>query len=183
MRDQKGENMQADQNHKSTTVGIFNSHQNAEDTVRSLKATGFKMDQLSIVGKDQSEDQGSAYYHNGEQMKTWGKQGAFWGGIWGLLMGSAFFALPGFGPLLVAGPLAVGILGALEGATAVGNLSALGAGLFSFGIPEKNLTRYEAAIRDGNFVLLAHLNPEEIEQARALFQKNGAIGEVETFEV
>jgi hypothetical protein len=38
-------------------------------------------------------------------MKYWGKQGAFWGGLWGMLFGAAFFAIPGLGPILVAGPL------------------------------------------------------------------------------
>jgi hypothetical protein len=68
-------------------------------------------------------------------MKYWGKLGAFWGGVWGLLFGSAMFLIPGVGPLLVAGPLVGWIVGALEGAVVVGGLSAMGAGLYSLGIP------------------------------------------------
>ena len=68
-------------------------------------------------------------------MKYWGKMGAFWGGIGGLLFGSAFFWVPGIGPLLVAGPLASSIIGALEGAAVVGGLSAVGAGLYGIGYP------------------------------------------------
>jgi hypothetical protein len=30
--------------------------------------------------------------------------GAFWGGLWGLLFGAAFFAIPGIGPVVIAGP-------------------------------------------------------------------------------
>ena len=41
----------------------------------------------------------------GDRMKYWGKLGTFWGGLWGLLFGAAFFAIPGIGPVLVAGPL------------------------------------------------------------------------------
>jgi len=37
-------------------------------------------------------------------MMYWGKVGAYWGGFWGLLFGSAAFAIPGFGPVLMAGP-------------------------------------------------------------------------------
>ena len=36
-------------------------------------------------------------------MQYWGKLGAFWGGIWGLLFGAAFFAIPGIGPVLGEG--------------------------------------------------------------------------------
>jgi hypothetical protein len=51
------------------------------------------------------------YYNAGDRMKYWGKLGAFWGGFWGLLFGSAFFLIPGVGPLLVAGPLVGWIVG------------------------------------------------------------------------
>jgi hypothetical protein len=44
--------------------------------------------------------------------EDWGKTGAFWGGFWGLLFGSAFFAIPGIGPVLVAEPLVARIVGA-----------------------------------------------------------------------
>ena len=59
------------------------------------------------------------YYNTGDRMKHWGKLGAFWGGIWGMLFGAAFFAIPGLGPILVAGPLVAWIVGALEGAVVV----------------------------------------------------------------
>jgi len=44
-----------------------------------------------------------------------------------MLFGSAFFFIPGIGPLLVAGPLITWIVGAAEGAVVVGGLSAIGA--------------------------------------------------------
>ena len=69
-------------------------------------------------------------------MKYWGSLGAFWGGLWGLLVGAAFFWVPGVGPLLVAGPVAAWIIGDLEGGVVVGGLSVLGAALYSAGIPK-----------------------------------------------
>jgi hypothetical protein len=30
-------------------------------------------------------------------MKYWGVRGAFWDGIWGLLLGASFFLVPGVG--------------------------------------------------------------------------------------
>jgi hypothetical protein len=59
-------------------------------------------------------------------MKYWGKLGAFWGGFWGLLFGSAMFAIPGIGPILVAGPLVAWIVAGLEGAVVVGGFSGNG---------------------------------------------------------
>ena len=55
-------------------------------------------------------------YNTGDRMKHWGKLGAFWGGLWGMLFGAAFFVIPGLGPVLAAGPVVAWIVGALEGA-------------------------------------------------------------------
>jgi hypothetical protein len=103
-------------------------------------------------------------------MKYWGKMGAFWGGIWGMLFGFAFFAIPGIGPILVAGPLVAWIVGALEGAVVVGGLSALGAGLFSIGIPKDSVVKYEAALKSDKFLLLAHGTADEVARARNIMQ-------------
>ena len=83
-----------------------------------------------FVGKGyHTDEQVVGYYNTGDRMKYWGKVGAFWGGFWGLLFGSAFFMIPGLGPILAAGPVVGWIVAALEGAVEVGALSAVGAGL------------------------------------------------------
>jgi hypothetical protein len=53
-------------------------------------------------------------------MKRWGGIGAFRCGFWGLLFGGAFFAIPGIGPILIAGPLVAWIIGGLECEVVVG---------------------------------------------------------------
>lgn len=104
----------------------------------------------------------------GDRMKLWGKTGAFWGGLWGLLFGSAFFWIPGLGPLLVAGPLVSWIVGALEGAIAVGGLSAIGAGLYSLGIPKDSILQYETALKTDKFVLIAHGSTDDMTHAKEI---------------
>ena len=98
-------------------------------------------------------------------MKYWGKLGVFRGGMWGLLFGSAFFFIPGIGPLLIAGPLVGWIVGALEGALLVGGVSAVGAALCSQGIPENSVLKYETSIKVGKFVLIAHTSADEAKRA------------------
>jgi len=52
------------------------------------------MKKLSVVGKDyHTEENVIGYYNTGDRMATWGKSGLFWGWIWGLLFGSAFFII------------------------------------------------------------------------------------------
>ncbi len=89
---------------KSAVVAVYPSHDQAEEALKELQRSGFDMKKLSIVGKDyHSDEHVVGYYNAGDRMKRWGKSGAFWGGFWGLLFGSAFFAIPGIGPVLVAG--------------------------------------------------------------------------------
>src|SRR5271154_4591344 len=112
----------------NSVVAVFESHDQAEDAIRELQKDGFDMTKLSIVGKDyHTEENVVGYYNAGDRMKYWGTLGAFWGGFWGLLFGSAFFWIPGIGQVLVGGPLAMWIVGALEGAAFTGGISALGA--------------------------------------------------------
>jgi len=91
---------------KSSVVAIYDAHDKAEAAIKELQKSGFTMKNLSIVGKDyHSEEHVVGYYNAGDRMAFWGKMGAFWGGMFGLLFGSAFFFIPGIGPLVVFGPL------------------------------------------------------------------------------
>jgi len=155
----------------NSVVAIYQTHSEAEEAVKELQRSGFDMKQMSIVGKDYHTDEHVVgYYNTGDRMKYWGKQGAFWGGLWGMLFGAAFFVIPGLGPILVAGPLVAWIIGALEGAIVVGGLSALGAGLYSIGIPKDSVVKYEEALRSDRFLLLAHGTANEVAKARDILQ-------------
>ncbi len=155
----------------NSVVAIYGAHSQAEEAVKELQKSGFYMKKMSIVGKDYHTDEHVVgYYNAGDRMKYWGKQGAFWGGIWGMLFGAAFFAIPGIGPVLVAGPLVAWIIGALEGAVVVGGLSALGAGLYSIGIPKDSVVEYESAVESDKFLLLAHGTANEVTKARDILQ-------------
>jgi hypothetical protein len=74
--------------------------------------------------------------------------------------------IPGLGPLLAAGPIVGWIVGALEGAAVVGGLSALGAGLYSIGIPQDSIIEYETQLKAGKFVVIAHGSPAEVSHAQ-----------------
>jgi hypothetical protein len=142
---------------QTAVVAIYDTHSEAETAIRDLQQAGFDMTKLSIVGKDYHADENVVgYYSTGDRMKYWGGLGAFWGGIWGLLFGSAFFLIPGIGPLMFAGPIVGWIVGALEGAVVVGGVSAVGAALFSMGIPKDSVISYETQIKAGKFVVVAH---------------------------
>lgn len=123
------------------------------------------MKKLSIVGKDyHTEEDVVGYYNTGDRMKKWGKMGAFWG----ILFGSAFFIIPGIGPIVMGGPLVAAIVAGLEGAITIGGLSALGAGLYSIGIPKDSIIKYETAIKSDKYLVIAHGTADEVAKAKEI---------------
>jgi hypothetical protein len=159
----------------NSVVAVFESHDQAEAAIQELQKDGFDMKKLSIIGKDyHTEEHVVGYYTTCDRMSYWGKLGAFWGGFWGLLFGSAFFWVPGIGPLLVGGPAVLWIVGALEGAAVTGSLTALGAGLYSIGIPKNSVVQYETEVKNGKLLLVADGTPDEVERARNILDQTDA---------
>jgi hypothetical protein len=155
-------------------VAMYPSHTQAEAAVKELQRSNFDLKSLSIVGRDyHTEEKVVGYYNTGERMKYWGKLGAFWGGIWGLLFGSAVFFIPGVGPLLAAGPIVGWIVAALEGAALVGGVSAVGAGLISLGIPKDSVLMYDSALTAGKFIVIVHGSAAEVTRARETLTSTG----------
>ena len=153
----------------NAVVAVYANHSSAEDAVKQLEKSGFDMKKLSVVGKDyHTDEQVVGYYNAGDRMKYWGKWGAFWGGFWGLLFGAAFFWVPAIGPVLVGGPLVVSIVAALENALVVGGLSAIGAGLYSMGIPKDSIVTYETAIKAGEYLVVAHGTSDDAVKAKSI---------------
>jgi hypothetical protein len=160
----------------NAVVAVYETHSGAEEAVKELQRGGIDMRALSIVGKgSHADEQVVGYYNSGDRMKYWGKTGAFWGGFWGLLFGSAFFAIPGIGPVLVAGPVVAWIVAALEGAAVVGGLSAIGAGLYGMGIPKDSVVQYEVALKTDRFLLMVHGTVLEVEKAKEIIENTRPI--------
>jgi len=158
---------------KNSCVAIFNTHEEAEQGIKELQKSGYDMKKLSITGKGyHSDEHVIGYYNTGDRVKFWGKWGLFWGGIFGLLFGSAFFIIPGIGSVAVASPLVSSLVGGLEGATLYGGLSALGAALYSIGIPKDSIIKYETALKADKFLLIAHGTRDEVEKAKNILETN-----------
>ena len=161
---------------KNSVIALFDQHTQAEHAIKQLQEQGFDLKALSIVGKGfESEEDVVGYYTTCDRMTYWGTNGAFWGGIWGLLFGSAFFLIPGIGPLVMAGPIVGWIIGALEGAVVVGGLSAIGAGLYSIGVPKNSILKYETSLKTGKYMVVFHGTPDEVTRVKATLSGLGAV--------
>jgi uncharacterized membrane protein len=153
---------------------IFTTHTEAENAVKALQHSGFDMKKISIVGKGyHTEEHVVGYYNCRDRMSLWGTGGAFWGAMWGILFGSAFFFVPGIGPLVVAGPLVTAIVDGLQGAVIAGGLSAFGAALYSIGIPKDSILDYETEIGSEKFLVLVHGSEDEVTKGYDVLAKLG----------
>ena len=158
----------------NSVVAIYETHTDAEAAIKALRESNFQMGQLSIIGKDyRTEEHAIGFYNAGDRMKFWGKTGAFWGGLWGWLVGAGFFLIPGIGHIIVLGPLVGWIAGALEGATVGASLGVIGGALASAGIPKDSVVKYETAIGAGKFVVTAHGTAGEVDRARSVLASKG----------
>jgi hypothetical protein len=163
-------------NEQSNVVAIYNSHSQAEEALQKLSAASFDITKVSIIGKGyHSEEKVVGYYTTGDRVKYWGGLGAFWGGLWGLLLGAGFFLIPGIGPVLVAGPFLGILLGALESAVVVGGISALAAALVSMGIPKDKALKYEADLKADKYLLVVHGTPEDVDRARSILAETSPV--------
>ena len=159
----------------NAVVALFDDHQSAEAAVKKLAANGIDLKHLSVVGKGYHTDEKViGFYNVGDRIKFWGSRGAFWGGLWGLLFGGVFIVVPGIGQVFALGYLAAMVVSALEGAVVVGGLSALGAALYSTGIPKDSVLAYETALKTDEYLVTAHGPAEEIARARTILGTTNA---------
>jgi hypothetical protein len=154
-----------------TVVAVLLDHESADSAVKRLTAAGFEMKHLSVVGKGfHSEEKVVGFYNLGDRVRFWGARGAFWGGLWGMFFGGLFLTVPIVGHVVVLGYLATVAVAAVENAILVGGLSALGAAIYSMGIPKDSVLAYETAVKEDGFLVLARGTSEEIERAKAILQ-------------
>jgi hypothetical protein len=152
-----------------TVIAVFADHPAAEAAVKKLTAAGFEMKDLSVVGKGyHTEEKVVGFYNIGDRVRFWGGKGAFWGGLWGLFFGGLFLTIPVVGHVVVLGYLASMAFSAIETAIVVGGASALGAALYSMGVPKDSVIEYETALKADDFLVMAHGTAAEIVRAKAI---------------
>jgi uncharacterized membrane protein len=164
----------------STVIGVFSKRQQAEASINQLKREGFEPSDISVVMKDQRENQDLANDTGAsvaEGTVSGATTGVVIGGITGLLAGTVF---PGLGVLLVGGPLATAlgltgaaattVSGAATGAVAGGLIGAL----TGLGLSEDEARTYERHVKEGA-ILLAVPTPAGLESdVETIFSQNQA---------
>ncbi|SFV60199.1 hypothetical protein MNB_SV-10-69 [hydrothermal vent metagenome] len=167
---------------KEKVIAVYDNHDEAAEAMKAMLAAGVLKEDISVVGKGERGEPKDDFELDKENadILTWGKEGALWGGIWGFLAGAFFLWVPGFGPLVAAGPVIASLAGALGGAATVGGIAAIIAGFIDIGIDESEARRYADLIKNGKTVIIVR-NAISAEKAKDVLENLGK-GEVKFYQ-
>ena len=159
-------------------AGLFYSRDEAEAAVRALRDAGYDMDRVSVIAKDADKLDGHETTEEignkaDDGAATGAVTGGALGGITGLLVGLGALAIPGIGPILLAGAEATAIATTLAGAGIGAAAGGLIGALIGLGIPEEKAKIYNDRVKGGSFLVIVNGNSAEIARAETIMQRNG----------
>ncbi|WP_319419371.1 general stress protein [Pleurocapsa sp. FMAR1] len=168
-------------NNYKRSVGLFYSREEAEKALRALKDDGFDMNRVNVIAKDadqvtQSAGVDTAYDEGNNAAEGAGagaSSGAVLGGIGGLLVGLGTLAIPGIGPIIVAGQAATTIATTLAGAGIGAVAGGIIGGLVGLGIPEDKAKIYSDRVSGGSYLVMVNGTDNDISRAERILHDNG----------
>lgn len=175
---------------RQVVLAVFQNEAAAQSALDSLITRDFPLDRMSVLGRASAsgDDPLGIYYPTaGERIRGWGKMGAFWGGLFGLLGGAAgMFMLPGVGLMVALGPLAEALVTTAAGAGIGGGVMMGGAALshiaqaiHRMGVPEDRIEALQDHLREGHYLVMLIVGEGEAEPSVGVLERAGA-DQVET---
>jgi hypothetical protein len=140
-------------------AAVYWSFDDAKRAMIALERANFPLEKVSLVThsvKGQVSDEGALQF--GDQTERKAVKGAGVGGLVGALLGAPLLAVPGVGPLLLAGPIATGLTGAIVG----GFLGSM----IGWGVHDDHVREYEAKVRDGAVLVVVNGDPKHVAAAK-----------------
>jgi hypothetical protein len=161
-------------------VGIFVNYRTVEYAVHVLRDSGFPMDRVSVIARNQDNFEsvaGTEISMVGNKADESAVAGAATGGtlgiLTGLLVGMGIVVLPGVGPVLLGGAAATALATALSGGAIGAVAGGLIGGLIGLGIPEERAKIYSDRITRGEYMVMVEGTAAEIQQAEAILLQQG----------
>jgi len=157
-------------------VGVFSTRRETEHALGELRTAGFDMNRVSVIAKD-ADSKGdiagidvhdSADNKSDEGATKGALTGGTLGGLTGLLVGLGLVAIPGIGPIMLAGASATAI-GTALGAAAGGLIGAL----VGMGIPEEQAKAYNDRVARGDYLVLVDGSEAEVARAETILSRGG----------
>jgi hypothetical protein len=95
------------------------------------------------------------------------------GGLTGLLVGLGLVAIPGIGPIMLAGASATAIATTLAGTALGAAAGSLIGALVGMGIPEEEARVYNDRVARGDYLVLVDGSEAEVAQAESILSRGG----------
>lgn len=160
------------------SVGVFSTRREAELALEELRDSGFSMDKVSIIARDgdrekdiadvEVEDHERVGNKADEGATTGAVTGGVLGGVTGLLVGLGALAIPGIGPIMLAGVEATALATALAGGAIGAAAGGLVGGLVGLGIPEEQAQVYSDRVTQGDYLVIVDGTEAEIDRAHKI---------------
>jgi hypothetical protein len=166
-------------------IGVFADYQATESALRELQDIGYGMDYVSIIGQDsehlnQSGQTGDAQIQDiqaddGNRADDGAKAGAISGGtvggLTGLLVGLGTLAIPGVGPIMLAGAAATALATTAAGGAIGAATGGLVGGLVGLGIPEDRAKVYNEHLSQGKYLVIIDGTDSDIARAEPILKR------------
>ncbi|MEH2316108.1 general stress protein [Nostoc sp.] len=161
-------------------VGVFSNRRDAENALHELKKVGFDMNRVSVITQDGDKDDIAGAEvrdrvgdKSDEGAKVGAVTGTALGGLTGLLVGLGTLAIPGIGPIMLAGAAATTLATTLTGAGIGAVAGSLLGALVGLGIPEERARVYDERVRRGHYLVILDGTDTEIARAQAILHQQG----------
>lgn len=158
---------------QKTVVGLFDDMSAAKKAIDNLQSAGIARNNISLIAGNETgkySDQASGTGEVGKGVAGGAGTGAAVGGGLGLLVGLTALAIPGFGPIIAAGPIAAALTGAGVGAAGGGVIG----GLAASGVNESDADYYSEGVRRGGVLVSVRTSDDLAEKASDILDDAGA---------
>jgi hypothetical protein len=164
------------------SVGVFSTRREAELALGELKDSGFPMDKVSVIARDgerekdiasvEVEDRDRVGNKADEGATTGAVTGGVLGGVTGLLVGLGALAIPGIGPIMLAGVEGTAIATALAGGAIGAAAGGLVGALVGLGIPEERAQVYSDRVSQGDYLVIVDATEAEVARAHQILHSH-----------
>ncbi|MEH2272369.1 MAG: general stress protein [Nostoc sp.] len=168
-------------NQYQRVVGVFTHQRDVEQALHELRDSGLAMDKVSIVV--QNADRNHEIADNEIKERTGDKadegatvgglSGGAVGGLTGLLVGLGTLAIPGVGPIMLAGAAATALVTTLVGASIGAATGTFAGALVGWGISEEQARAYNERVEHGHYFIIVDCTSVEIAKVEAILQRWG----------
>lgn len=146
-------------------VGIFSALDAARPALEALEQENYSDKQVSLVTSSvEKQVENEEMLEYGDKGAEKAAKGAGVGGLIGMLLGAPLLMVPGVGPLVIAGPLAMGMTGGIVG----GFLGAMS----GWGVEPENVEKYQQKVTDGAVLIVVEGPPDEVARAHEILSAN-----------